>query len=297
MTVLPEKTNWLNNPDIQPYFFVRKENRRNEPGAYLKDCDWFKDKEVLQREPLSMKEEGFARLIMEVEGRAFQQSGMPMPGWVFYDCGLIPGIVTGFAYRTSKLPTHLREVIGEKFLTTEWTPLSLFIAIPCANRREWVAHNLSSINSLIPKEHRFYGMGFLSKAFGLWYSNIEVLCGMTQWESPALKLHANYGDFELLTAYTPVHSHPRTMTYKCQINFKSWEKFFLREENENFENRFKEAGFKVNPKDRESLIYLQTKLEYHRVENQGSALFLKPDELRYGEIGDPLNVYQRIEES
>ena len=50
----------------------------------------------------------------------------------------------------------------------EWTPLSLFITIPSMGPDgEWVAHNLCSANCLLPKEDRFYGLGFLSK--GLWF--------------------------------------------------------------------------------------------------------------------------------
>ncbi len=287
---LPEKCSWINNADIRPYFFVRKDNWFKEPGSFLKDCDWFDDLEVLKRDPLSMKEEGFARIILEIESRAFQQSGMPMPGWVFYDCGLIPGIVTGFAYRTSKLSESIRKVLGESLLQTEWTPLSLFIAIPCGNKKEWVAHNLSSINALLPKEDRFYGLGFLSKSFGLWYSNIKQLCGMTQWVSPALKLHVNYGDFEILTSYTPVHSHPQTLTYRCALNFKAWERFFDKTADETFGDRFEAIeGLSINPTDRESLIKVQS-----LVEDDKGPFYLKPDQIRNGNIGDTLNIYKGL---
>lgn len=288
---LPERCSWINNPDIRPYFFVRKENWFKEPGSHLKDCKWFDNLDVLKRDPLSMREEGFARIILEIESRAFQQSGMPMPGWVFYDCGLIPGIVTGFAYRTEKLPESIKAVLGETLLNTVWTPLSLFIAIPCGNKKEWVAHNLSSINALLHKEDRYYGLGFLTKAFGLWYSNIKQLCGMTQWQSPALKLHANYGDFEILTSYTPVHSHPHTLTYRCALNFESWERFFKKEKEQSFSSRFEKVeGLIVNPMDRESLIHLQS-----LIEAEHGPYFLKPDEIRWGNIGDELEIYKKLD--
>lgn len=287
---LPSKCDWINNPDIRPYAFVRKENWFEKPGSHLSDCNWFDNKEVLKRDPLSMDEEGFARIIMEIEGRAFQQSGMPMPGWVFYDCGLIPGIVTGFAYRTSKLPDAVKYTLGGALLNTEWTPLSLFIAIPCGNKKEWVAHNLSSINALLPKDDRFYGLGFLSKSFGLWYSNIKQICGMTQWMSPALKLHVNYGDFEVLTSYTPVHSHPHTLTYRCALDFKAWQRFFDKTEDESFLKRFEqESGVNVNPRDRESLIGLQ-----RRIESEQGPFYLKPDQIRNGQVGDVLNTFKSV---
>lgn len=286
---LPDKCDWIKDPNIRPYVFLRKDNRVKEPGSFLKDCDWFSHLEVLNRDPLSMTEEPFGRLILELEGRAFHQSGMPMPGWVFYDCGLIPGVVAGFAYKTEKLPEVIRKTFGESLLKTDWTPLSLFIAIPCVNKNEWVAHNLSSINALLPnKEDRFYGLGFLTKAFGLWYENIEKLCGMTQWESPALKLHANYGDFEVLTAYTPIHSHAKTMTYRCSLDFKAWERFFRKEENPEFSSRYEKLNdFSLIPTDRNSLVEFQKKIEAAE-----KTYYLKPDQIRKGILRDPVDVYR-----
>ncbi|MEZ4873543.1 MAG: hypothetical protein R2827_15140 [Bdellovibrionales bacterium] len=73
---------------------------------------------------------------------------------------------------------------------------------------------MSSINALVPKEDRLYGLGFLSKAFGLAYANIRTCCGMTQWNSPAIRLHSHYGVLEVLTAFTPAHTHAHTLTYR-----------------------------------------------------------------------------------
>ncbi len=287
---LPDKCSWIKSEDIRPYCFVRKVNWFKEPGSFLKDCNWFDGLDVLKRDPLSMKEEAFARLILKVESQAFQQSGMEMPGWVFYDCALIPGIVAGFAYRTSKLPESIRKVLGEELLTTEWTPLSVFIAIPCGNKKEWVAHNLSSINALIPKEDRMYGLGFLSKSFGLWYANIKQICGMTQWSSPALKLHVNYGDFELLTAYTPVHSYPETLTYRCALSFNSWKRFFDKTEDKAFSSRFDiENNLAIDASEVETMKRLQVAME----EEKGP-YHLKPDEVRLRKKGDVLNIYKKV---
>jgi len=287
---LPSSCDWIKDPNIRPYVFLRKDNRVKEPGSYLKNCDWFSHLDVLKRDPLSMTEEHFGKLILELEGRAFHQSGMPMPGWVFYDCGLIPGVVAGFAYKTSALPEAIKKTFGESLLKTDWTPISLFIAIPCVNKNEWVAHNLSSINALLPnKEDRFYGLGFLTKAFGLWYENIEKLCGMTQWESPALKLHANYGDFEVLTAYTPIHSHAKTMTYRCGLDFNSWERFFSKEENPEFLGQHKVVeDFSLIPTDRNSLVEFQKKIE-----SSDKAYYLRACQIRKGILRDPVDIYQK----
>src|SRR5690606_23261208 len=185
----------MENEDIRPYIFIRQENHVVNPGQ-RHSLDWF-PKNVLYKDPLRLSELEFAERIYDLEGKAFGPSNMAIPRWVFYDCAVIPGIVAGYAYRTKKLPEPLKKVLrsGED---CEWTPLSLFIIIPTIHKGEWVAHNLCSVNSLLDKKDRLYGIGFLSKAFGLWYANVELCTGMTQWGSPAIKLHSNYGHMEII---------------------------------------------------------------------------------------------------
>jgi hypothetical protein len=41
---------------------------------------------------------------------------------------------------------------------------------------------------------------------------------MTQWRAPKLGLYTDLGPLELLTAYTPAHSLPRTLSFRTPIN-------------------------------------------------------------------------------
>src|SRR6185312_514387 len=197
--------------DIRPYVYVRSDNKIQNPGSRHR-LNWF-PLEPIYKNPLDIKELEFAEQIYFIEGQAFGPANMAMPRWVFYDCAIIPGFVAGFAMRTSKLPVAIKKVMRTS-PDQEWTPLSLFIIIPTVAKGQWVAHNLCSINSMLPEADRLYGLGFLSKAFGLWYANVESCLGMTQWGSPALKLHTHYGHMQIVTAYTPVHSHAKTITYR-----------------------------------------------------------------------------------
>ena len=70
---------------------------------------------------------------------------------------------------------------------------------------------------------------------------------MTQWFSPAIRLHSHYGFFEVLTAYTPAHSYPRTITYRLNVNPLSGSGFYPRRK-EDFHAQFERAGFVVDPK-------------------------------------------------
>lgn len=278
------RTSWLENENIRPYVFVRPDNRIDEPGSSYK-LDWF-SQEPIRYNPLRMEDIHFANQILFLEEKAFAISQMAMPRWVFYDCAVIPGYIAGFCYRTEALPKSLKELL-QPDMGCEWTPISLFIVIPTMAAGEWVAHNLCSVNSLLPSADRLYGLGFLTKAFALWFANIDVCCGMTQWQSPAIKLHSHYGEFEVLTAYTPCHDYAKTLTYRLRVNTKYWPQFFTKQPNESFEDKYQNSGLTIDPLDENSLIDFQWMIE------QGEGPFyLRPSEVREQNLSGPLTIYR-----
>ncbi len=304
MNPLLSKAAWMENEDIRPYVFVRPDNQIAHPGSVHR-LDWFNKKPVF-KDPLDLPEIGFADRILSLEERAFGPANMAMPRWVFYDCAVMPGFVAGFAARPSALSKKAREVLDPvRFPATnspiktsqvlketqsldemDWVPLSLFIIIPTMHKGEWVAHNLCSINSLLPKEEQFYGMGFLSKAFGLWYANVEQCSGMTQWGSPALKLHSHYGHLEVLGSYAPVHSHAKTVTYRVQVNTNCWEKFFNKEPDLAFLENYGQTGTFIDPKSEESMLEFQ-----QRIERQEGPFFLSAGEIAQKKLDEKLMIY------
>lgn len=273
------------NGDIRPYVFVRPENRIHNPGS-RHHLDWFPTEPVYMN-PLELEKLEFAEQIYHIEEKAFGAANMTMPRWVFYDCGIIPGFVAGFAMRTSKLPDAIRKVMRVD-PNQEWTPLSLFIIIPTMAKGEWAAHNLCSMNSLLPKADRLYGLGFLSKAFGLWYANVETCCGFTQWGNPALKLHTHYGHMQVLTAYTPIHSHAETVTYRVQVNTDVWEEFFTREPDLQFLERYGPTELEIDPKNEQSMITLHQKI----IHGEGP-FFLSAADISSKKGGEPLQIYKK----
>lgn len=279
------KAKWLDHDNIRPYVLARDVNRPKNPGELHSDLDWFDASKIVYKNPLHLKELEFSDIILDMESRAFDSANMAMPRWVFYDCAVMPGVVAGFAQRTSTLSPEVRKAIGTD-IKGEWTPLSLFICIPTVQSQNWLAHNLSSINSILNKEDRYYGLGFLSKAFGLWYCNVPHLFGMTQWGSPALKLHCNYGNLEILTSYTPVHSHAQTVTYNCDVDSSLWESFFTKKFDTHFHDNFKYAGFDIQPKDEKSMLSLQAKIE-----GEENKYYLDPEHLRNESLTKAIPIY------
>ncbi len=280
------RLSWLANEHIRPYVYVRTDNKIDKPGEHF-SLDWFKDNHPQYINPLRMTEVEFGNQILELESRAFGPSNMAMPRWVFYDCAITPGFVAGFAIKAEHVPEDLKKhlpYIGKH----EWVPLSLFIIIPTmAKDGEWVAHNLCTVNSLLPPELNFYGLGFLSKAFGLWYANVNICCGFTQWGNPAIRLHSYYGPFEILTAYTPIHSYSRTLTYRVKIESQEWENFFSKAQMAQFSQRFEDTGLLVHPKEDSSLREIQSRLE-----RDEGPFYLDAQEVRAKNLDEPLKIYR-----
>lgn len=277
------KSTWLESGDIRPYVFVRPENQIEQPGTRHR-LDWFIH-EPIYKNPLNLNELPFADAIYQIEWKSFGKQDLAIPRWVFYDCAAMPGFIAGFAGRTSKLPKKLVQDLGIPE-AEEWCPLSLFIIIPTMHKGEWVAYDLCSVNSFLPKEQQYHGLGFLSKAFALWYANVEQCSGMTQWGSPSLKLHSHYGHLELIGSYAPLHTHAKTMTYRCDVNTDCWEKFFTKEQDLAFLEKFGPSGKTIDPKSEQSMIEMQNLIQ----QNLGP-YYLSASEIAKQELTAPLTVY------
>jgi len=288
MNLLLKKADWLASEDIRPYVFVRPENKIENPGTRHK-LDWFQHQPIYKN-PLHLNELPFAEAIYQIEWKSFGAQDLAIPRWVFYDCGALPGFIAGFAGRTEKLSPDILKALNYS-KDQEWCPLSLFIIIPTMHKGEWVAYDLCAINSILPHNDRYYGLGFLTKAFGLWYANVELCTGMTQWGSPALKLHSHYGHLEIIGAYAPLHTHARTMTYRCQVDTTCWEKFFTREEDFGFLEKYGKTGFKIDPQNTESMIDLQNKIQNH-----AGPFYLSASEIAVSDVRDPLSIYKLKQE-
>lgn len=287
MNELLAKAEWLKGMatgDIRPYVFVRPENRIPNPGTRHR-LDWF-PVDPIYKDPLDLNQLEFAERIYDLEHKAFGPSNLQIPRWVFYDCAVMPGFVAGFAMKSEKLPAGVKKVLRHEG-DFDWTPLSLFIIIPTMKKGEWVAHNLCAVNSILPAEDRFYGLGFLSKAFGLWYANVETCCGMTQWGSPALKLHSHYGHLQILTSYTPVHTHAETITYRSEVNIECWEKFFTREPDLAFLENYEPSGLILDPTSKDSQIALQ-----QRIQNGEGPFYLNAAQIAEQKLTENLSVYR-----
>jgi hypothetical protein len=159
-----------------------------------------------------------------VDQLTFGPFGMDMPSWVFYDCAVMPGAVFGLGIRSSRLEPWAREAMKVPAAYDGLVPISQFIAIPVlsgfaghrATPRSWLLYTLESMNQVSPGMAPV-GVLRLTLALGLQVFPIEELFGTTQWRSPRLHAYVDLGPLELVTAYTPAHSLPRTLSFRLDL--------------------------------------------------------------------------------
>jgi len=147
----------------------------------------------------------------------FGDQEMLMPRWVLFDCGEFPGIVYGFGRRAVDLPEKVRAHYHVLDRDDVFVPLSMWVAIRCAEPGAWFGHNLSSANLLLTGKDRLAGLGTVTKAFGVKLARAEKQYGATQWDSDSIGLHLRLGEMHLLSAFTPAHTHPETLSYRIDV--------------------------------------------------------------------------------
>lgn len=166
---------------------------------------------------LGRRADRFMRRLVRLDRLTFGPEGMPMPEWLFIDGSALPGVITGLGMPTSAMPGQVFDRLGMEADRDELIPLAMYIAVPVRPPHVWYGHNLASLNRQC-HELKLPGLATLTKAIGLSVMNCTTQIGATQWTSPALHVHARFGPLELLTAWTPAHANPATLTYRLRLN-------------------------------------------------------------------------------
>jgi hypothetical protein len=177
--------------------------------------------------PQHRRHADFLALLRFVDSLTFGPYGMQMPDWVFYDCAVMPGAVFGLGVRRTALEPWALDALRVPPKYDGLIPLSVFIAIPMLPGHRtrapgepppsWLLYTLDEMNQVSPGMGP-EGMLSLTFALGLRVFPIRTLYGMTQWRAPKLDLYVDLGPLELLSAYTPAHSLPRTLSFRTPIN-------------------------------------------------------------------------------
>ncbi len=155
-----------------------------------------------------------------LDAATFGDQQMLMPRWVLFDCGEFPGIVFGFGRRARELSPRMREKFRVHSPSDDdaFVPLSMWVAIRCAEEGAWFGHNLSSANVLSETGEVLSGLATLTKVFGVKVARASRQYGATQWDSKSIGLHLRLGDMHVLSAYTPAHTHAETLSYRVDVD-------------------------------------------------------------------------------
>jgi hypothetical protein len=167
----------------------------------------------------SLASAGVVDGLHRLDALTFTDQGMVMPRWVLFDCGEFPGIVYGFGRRAADLPAGARRhyQVESPDRDDAFVPLSMWVAIRCAEDGAWFGHNLSSANLLLSDDAALPGLATVTKALGMRVTRADKQYGATQWDSESLGVHLRFGEMSLVSAYTPAHTHAETLTYRVDV--------------------------------------------------------------------------------
>jgi len=175
-------------------------------------------------DPQHQRHAALYKLLRRLDRLTFGPFGMQMPSWVFYDCAVMPGALFGHAMRAEHLEPWALAALQVPAGYDGLVPVSQVIAIPTlAGFRDeravpdtWLMYSAESINQVSPGLAPA-GLLKLTLALGLRVFPVKTLVGTTQWRSQKLSSYVDLGPFELITAYTPAHSLPRTLSFQIDI--------------------------------------------------------------------------------
>lgn len=167
-------------------------------------------------DPTRVGAAGFLDRLVTLDRLTFGPEGMPMPKWLFYESAEVPGAIFGFGHPAQDLPPDLCGRLELPRGAVGLMPLSMYIAIPVRPGVSWFGHNLASLNRLLP-EMDLGGLASVTKAMALKAYRCRRQVGAVQWDSPGLHVHTRFGALELITAWTPAHSEPATLTYQIEV--------------------------------------------------------------------------------
>jgi hypothetical protein len=170
---------------------------------------------VLDAQKLSNKE--FLQLLQQLEKLTFGPLEMTMPKWVSYDAGIMPAGIFGFSSDAEQLEDWVHSALNVREAYSGQVPLTQFIAIPTPEEHSWYLHTFSSLNQVCMGAATPANLTMLTLCLGVRVFRMKRLYGGTQWRSTRLSEFVSLGPLEVITAYTPNHSVPKTLTWRLEL--------------------------------------------------------------------------------
>ncbi len=167
-------------------------------------------------DPLRVDASPFLDLIQRLDELVKGPVDRVLPRWAFYDCAELPGAVAGFARQARDLPDHTRMLMKVAPRYQGPVPLSQAAVIPMVEPGSWHVYAVASLDrvdaGLAPPDLAAATIVMALRGLGATTGYAAV-----PWGSPVLAALAPLAPLELLTAWTPAHSEPATMTCRFAV--------------------------------------------------------------------------------
>lgn len=143
----------------------------------------------------------FALLLNHTNQLAFGGGkNMGMPLWVMLDCGILSSAIVGFATPCSQLSAAERARLGVPDDYHGWVPLSEYCACPTLTPGCVSGFSLQC-------QRPGYGIARRTKAMAMLLYGARTQVGVTQFDNPAIRVHASLGPLRIIIHRPAIHTH------------------------------------------------------------------------------------------
>ncbi len=192
--------------ELVPYVLT---TRRNLPYLDL-DIEIGHDLKLMRIEDDRHAE--FCTLINRSNHDAFGgRDSMGMPRWVMLDCAVLPSAVVGFMLPVDKTPDEVLERLEVDDDYEGYVPVSEYCGCPTVEKECVSGFSLHS--QLVGQ-----GIATRTKALALATYGAQSQIGVTQFYSPAIRVHVRFGRMEVLMHRPAIHTYPEdSFVYRLEL--------------------------------------------------------------------------------
>lgn len=136
---------------------------------------------------------------------------MGMPLWVMLDCGILPTAMIGYMLHSDDVEDDVWDLLELEDDYEGYVPISEYCA---ALSVEPGCVSGFSLHSHIPGQ----GLATRTKALALAVLNARIQVGVTQFNNPAIRVHARFGPMAVKIHRPQVHTHPQeSFVYRLEL--------------------------------------------------------------------------------
>lgn len=174
------------------------------------DLDLDSDIEIIRVEDPGVAE--FCQILNRNNQLAFGgPKDMGMPLWVMLDCGILPSAMIGFMLDRDDVDEDLAETLDLDDDYEGWVPISEYCG---ALSVEPGCVSGFSLHSHLQGQ----GLATRTKALALAVYEATSQVGVTQFQNPAIRVHARFGPMEVLLHRPSMHTHPEeSFVYRLEL--------------------------------------------------------------------------------